>query len=75
MRDKSKDKEKLTKKKHIKQWMKGNKSFVREMDRTAFEIAKGAWGPDDKFDAALVKEMLSEYGLEIDFTAGELLKV
>lgn len=74
-RDKSKDKEKLTKKKRIKQWMKEHKSFVREMDRTAFEIAKGAWGPDDKFNAALVKEMLSEHGLEIDFTAGELLKV
>lgn len=74
-RDKSKDKERSAKKKHIKQWMKDHKSFVRDMDRTAFEIAKGSWGPDDKFDASLVKEMLSDYGLSPDFTANELLKV
>ena len=43
-RDKSKDKEKLAKKKHIKQWMKEHKSFVTAMDETAFEIAKGSWG-------------------------------
>ncbi len=74
-RDKSKDKEKLTKKKHIQKWMKEHKSFVKMMDTVAFEIAKGSWGTDDKFNAKLVKEMLSENGLEIDFTAGELLKV
>ena len=74
-RDKSKDKEKLAKKKHIQQWMKEHKGFVKMMDTVAFEIAKGSWGPDDKFNAKLVKEMISENGLEIDFTAGELLKV
>ena len=74
-RDKSKDKERLAKKNHIKQWMKEHKSFVNAMDTTAFEIAKGSWGPDDKFDAKLVKEMLEEFGLTPDFTAGELLKV
>ena len=45
------------------------------MDETAFEIAKGSWGPDDKFDAKQVKEMLEEWGLNPDFTAGELLRV
>lgn len=74
-RDKSKDKEKQEKKRHIKQWMKEHKSFVEAMDCIAFEIAKGAWGPDDKFNASLVKEMLSNYGLEPDFKASELLKV
>lgn len=74
-RDKSKDKEKLAKKKHIQQWMKEHKSFVKAMDDTAFEIAKGTWGPDDKFDAKQVKEMLKNFELEPDFTAGELLKV
>lgn len=55
--------------------MKEHKGFVKLMDQTAFEIAKGSWGPDDKFDAKLVSEMLKENELEPDFTAGELLKV
>ena len=46
----------------------------KAMDNTAFEIAKGAWSPNDKFDAVLVKEMLSNFELEPDFTANELLK-
>ena len=74
-RDKSKDEEKQLKKKRNQQWMKEHKSFVRAMNDIAFEIAKGAWGPDDKFDAALVKEMLSNFELEPDFTANDLLKV
>lgn len=74
-RDKTKDKEKSLKKKHIQQWMKEHKSFVKAMDDTAFEIAKGTWEPNDKFDASLVKEMLSNFELEPDFTASELLKV
>ena len=74
-RDKSKDKEKEAKRRHIQKWMKENKDFVRLMDRIAFEIAKGSWGPDDKFDAKLVKEMLKENDLSPDFTAGELLRV
>ena len=74
-RDKTKDKEKSLKKKHIQQWMKEHNSFVNVMDETAFEIAKGTCGPDAKFDASLVKEMLSNFDLEPDFTASDLLKV
>lgn len=74
-RDKSKDKEIVEKKKHIQQWMREHKSFVRLMDEYAFEIAKGSWGPEDKFDAKLVRKMLKDNKLEVDFTAGELLKV
>lgn len=55
--------------------MKGYKNFVGLMDQIAFEIAKGSWGPDDKFDAKLVKQLLKENDLEPDFTAGELIKV
>lgn len=55
--------------------MKEHKAFVRAMDDTAFEIAKGTWGPNDKFDAKQVKRMLNDFQLEPDFTAGELLKV
>lgn len=74
-RDKSKDKEKADKKRHIQKWMKEHKGFVKAMNGIAFEIAKGSWGPDDKFDAKQVKEMLEEWGLNPDFTAGELLRV
>ena len=74
-RDKSKDKERLAKKKHIEQWMRQHKSFVRLMDDYAFDIAKGSMAPDDKFDAKFVKNLLKEEGLTPDFTAGELLKV
>lgn len=74
-RDKSKDREKLARKKHIQTWMKEHKNFVKLMDACAFEIAKGSWGPDGKFDAKLVAKMLKENKLETDFAAGELLKV
>lgn len=74
-RDKSKDKEKARKRKQIQSWMKAHKSFVELIDTFAFEITKGSWGQDDKFDAKFVKRMLEENGLTPDFTAGELLKV
>lgn len=74
-RDKSKDKAKKEKEKHIRRWMKEHPEFVHLMDGIAFEIAKGSWGPDDKFDAKLVRELLENSGLETDFTPGELLRV
>ena len=74
-RDKSKDKERLFKTKHIKKWMKEHKDFVGLMDTFSFEIAKGSWGFEDKFNAKLVKEMLKENNLSIDFKVSELLKV
>lgn len=74
-RDKSKDAERATKKAHIKKWMKEHKSFVNLMDEIAFEIFKGSWGPEDKFDSKLVAQMLKENELYPDFSAHELLKV
>lgn len=74
-RDKSKDKEKAAKVKKIRIWMKKHKDFVKLMDQIAFEIAKGSWGLDDKFDAKLVKQLLKESDLEPDFTAAELIRV
>lgn len=74
-RDKSKDKEKREREAKIRKWMKENKGFVGMMDQFAFEIAKGSWGPDDKFNANFVMRMLEDNGLNPDFTASELLKV
>ena len=45
------------------------------MEQVAFEIAKGSWGPEDKFDAKLVQEMLDNQGLKPNFTANQLLRV
>lgn len=73
-RDKSKDNENAAKRKHIQQWMKKHKSFVELMDDTALDIAKGSWGPDDKFDTKTVSELLKENNLQPDFSAYELLK-
>lgn len=74
-RDKSKDAEKTAKAKEIKAWLKAHHGFSEFMSQIAFEIAKGSWGPDDKFDAKLVQQMLDEQELKPDFTAAELLKV
>lgn len=73
-RDKSKNAENREKRKKIHLWMKQHKDFVNFMDTIAFEIAKGSHGPNDKFDAKLVKQMLKDNNLDVDFTAGELLK-
>lgn len=74
-RNKSKDKEKQIKEKKIKNWMLENRSFVKLMDQIAFEIVKGSWGPEEKFNTAFLKKMLKENKLNPDFTAFELLKV
>ena len=74
-RDKSKDKEKAERIKKIKKWLKEHKDFVALMDQISFELWKGSWGPGDKFDAKLVKELLKNCELEPEFTPGEILKV
>ena len=55
--------------------MKEHKSFIKAMDEVAFEIAKGSWAPNDKFDTKQVKELLKQFELEPEFTASELLRV
>ena len=74
-RNKSKDKEKQKKRREFKIWMKEHADFVKLMDPISFEIAKGSWDINEKFDAKFVKSMLKENNLEPDFTAGELLKI
>lgn len=76
-RDKSKDAAKKAKEKLVKDWMKHHKGFVNAMAQYCFEIeCKHSWGPEDKFNAKFVRQMLKDYGLELDgFTAGDLLRV
>ncbi|MDR1000213.1 MAG: hypothetical protein LBL96_05360 [Clostridiales bacterium] len=74
-RDKSKDAAKKAKTREVHKWCKENKDFVSTLEQVSFEICKGSWGPDDKFDAKLVKALLKEAGFkDLPFTPGELLK-
>jgi len=74
-RDRSKDAEKAQKKKAVKEWCKTHRAFVNNLEQIAFEIAKGSWGPEDKFDAKLVKEAFEEAEYtDLPFTIGEFLK-
>lgn len=72
-RDRSKDKERELKKREIRKWMKEHKSFVEELDNIAFINLKD--GIDKDISAKDVKDLLKNYGLTTNFTAGELLKV
>ena len=74
-RDKKTDAEKKSKLAKIRDWARKHKSFMKLMDEIAFEISKGSWGPDDKFDTKMVKKMLKDNNLVLeDFTAVELLR-
>ncbi len=73
-RDKTKDNEKAERRKHIRQWMKDHKPFIRTLEQYACEIEKGSWGPNDKIDTKFVRKMLEEEHLEIDFPVSELLR-
>ena len=74
-RDRSKDAEKAAARKRVVAWMKEHKDFVRLMDDCAFDIAKGSGDPNEKFNAAFVRNLLKECDLSVDFTANDLLKV
>ena len=56
--------------------MNKHKGFVDAMDQYAFEIWKGSWGPDDKFDAKFMQKMLDDEGItDLPFTAKDLYRV
>lgn len=55
-------------------WLRANRSFMRDVDYMAFLVAKGSLGPDDVVDAACIQDMLDERGLQCPFSASELLK-
>ena len=74
-RDKSKDSEKEYKKRCVRRFCKQNPSLISLLEQIQFEIYVGKWGPDDVFNAKLVKEIFKNNGIEeLDFTIGEFLK-
>ena len=74
-RDKSLDKKREDKIKHIQQWLKNHKDFTNILDIVSFDIVTHSCDPNEKFDANLIRKILKEENLEIDFKPGELLKV
>lgn len=74
-RDKAKDEQKRKKRKLVKEWCKSHKDIVRCLEDDEFCIAKGSYGPDDKFNAKWVKDSFEAYGVhDLPFTAGEFLR-
>lgn len=74
-RDKAKDEQKRKKRKLVKEWCKSHKDIVRCLEDDEFCIAKGSYGPDDKFNAKWVKDAFEAYGVhDLPFTAGEFLR-
>jgi ABC-type proline/glycine betaine transport system substrate-binding protein len=45
------------------------------MEHTAVDFAKGMYGPDEVFNADVVKELLKDHGITVDFTPMEILSV
>ena len=73
-RDKSKDKEKQILERKIRNWLLEHKEFEEVMEIEAFEIVKGSYGKNQKFDTAFIKKLLKENNLEPDFSVFDLLK-
>ena len=73
-RDRIKESEDAEKLQAAKQWLKEHPDFVTVMDSAAFDIVRSNWGQGDKFDTALVAELLEDEGLNPPVSAGELLR-
>ena len=65
----------LARRKRIHHWLVNNPAFLDDMNHTAFELAKGMYGPDEVFNAAVVKELLKDHGITVEFTPAEILSV
>ena len=65
----------LARRKRIHHWLITHPEFLRDMDHTAFDFAKGMYGPDEVFNAGVVKELLKDHGITVDFTPMEILSV
>jgi len=71
-RDKSKDYEKRVKRNHIKKWLSTHKNFRKDLEINEMEFIKNGEG---KVDAKLIREILKQNHLEIDFQVRDLLNV
>lgn len=74
-RNRSKDKKRKQEEKAIRKWWLEHKELNKFLQGIAVEILKGSWGPDDKLDAKLLREIMQRNHVESDFSAGKLLRV
>ncbi len=77
-RDKKKNAEKKKRYAAARAWLKQHKNIQGIFDGCVFEIAKGSWGPDDKVNTQLVKDILKDHRLDIkdeSFKSFDLYKV
>ena len=71
-RDKSKDYEKRVKRNHIKKWLSTHKNFRKDLEINEMEFIRNDEG---KVDAKLIRKILKQNHLEIDFQVRDLLNV
>lgn len=64
--------------KHVKRvqaWIKAQKGLVEAMEDEAFLIAKGSYGPGERFDAAHVTDLLDDLGItDRPYSSAEILR-
>ena len=60
----------------IKKWFSEHKDFTKELENVSCEIAKDSMcGGSDKLSTKMLKTMLDDWNLEVDFPLSEMLKV
>lgn len=64
----------IKRQREIQKWLKSQKGLLSAMDDISFRIAKGAYGPDDKFDAREVADILQSFGIVCEYKPGEILR-
>lgn len=47
-------------------WWAKHKDIANTLTQFSFEISKGSWGPEDKFDYQLFKELLKENNVDTE---------
>jgi hypothetical protein len=45
------------------------------IEQFSFEIAKGSWGPDDKVDAKMIKDVLRNLEIKTEYKPSKILRV
>ena len=69
-----KDAERTEKIKRVEQWFREHPEFKSNLDALYYDYILGRGDPDEKFNAAFMKDLLAKHGIKTEFTPSELLK-
>lgn len=58
----------------VRKWCKEHKSICNDLSDIALEIAKGSWGPEDKFDGKFVEQYCKDNDINLPVSGSILLK-